>query len=503
MDIRQLIRRAFSPLSPQRASEGYFSPEAAALPPPQPPKPPKGQNSFPGYRKQVAASASSITKTDRRLANTDTLTLRTAASTKAAIRSFAIASPDLSATVHAYLRVGLPESYTVVARGMDGAISPTGTQLAQEILRRVTYVPDYNQGFNPMASVHALACSLGKELIYYGAGALEVVLDPARLPIAFAPVHTPSLKFYEEDFGIRPVQDIGGEEIDLDIPTFLYTSLDQDLLDAYSSSMLEAALQPVLADQEFMNDLRRVLKKSIQPRVTATIIEEKLRKAAPIEVQNDPKKMEEWCATILQTVADELSSVNPEDALVAFDSVEYSYMEGSQGDVSGNLKTVQELLNAKLATGAKTMPAILGHGQGGNHASTEAILFVKSANVIRTHVQELLSRALTISCRVMGEDCYVEFSFATIDLRPDSELEAYKAMYQSRILEQLSLGLLSDEEACVLLTGNLPPAGAPKLSGTMFTVNKSAPGGNPDSNTSAMNQKLKPDTPAKPKSPSK
>lgn len=489
--------------APSWAEEGHAKPMAAQLPDAAPIKPPKGQTSLPGFRKQVQASASAITKVDRRLANTDTLTLRTAATTKEVVRNFAIASPDLSATTNAYLRVGIPETYTVVGRNMDGSISPTATALAQEILRRVTFVPDYNLGFNPLASVHALSCSLGKELLWYGAGCVEVVLDKARLPINFVPVHSPSIKFYEEDYGLRPVQDVGGVELNLDIPTFIYTSVDQDLKDAYSSSMLEAAIQPVLADQEFMNDLRRVLKRAIQPRVVATIVEEKLKKAAPLEVLNDPEKFSAFCATVLAEVENNLTGLEPEDAIVSFDTIEYDHMNGNQGDVSGNLKAVQELLNAKLATGAKTMPAILGHGQGGTHASTEAILFVKNVNVIRIHVQELLSRALTVSCRLFGEDCYIEFQYATIDLRPDSELEAFKAMYQSRILEQLSLGLLSDEEACVKLTGNLPPAGAPKLSGTMFTVTKPAPGGNPDSNTSALNQKLKPDTPTSPKSPSK
>lgn len=489
---------------PAWTEQGYTSPQAAALPPVAPIKPPRGQTSLPAFRKQVKASTSAIQKSDRRLANTDTLTLRTANTTKAAIRNFAIASPDLSATTNAYLRVGIPEEFTVVGRNMDGTLNPEATQLAHEILRRVTYVPDYTQGFNPNGSVYSLACMLGKELLWYGAGALEVVLDKARLPIQFAPVHTPSLKFYEEDYGIRPVQDVGGEELDLDIPTFIYSSVDQDQLDAYSSSLLEAALQPVLADQEFMNDLRRVLKRAIQPRVTATIVEDKLRAAAPIEVQNDPEKMAAFCNAVLSEIEQNLNGLEPEDAIVSFDTVEYGHMNADQGDVSGNLKTVQDILNAKLATGSKVMPAILGHGQGGNHASTESIMFVKYAGVIRLHVAEILSRALTVSCRLMGVDCYIEFKYAAIDLRPDSELEAFKAMRQSRILMQLSLGMLTDEEATVLLTGNLPPAGMPKLSGTMFMSAKAAGDtGNPTSNTSALNQELKPGTPQKPKSPTK
>ena len=493
------IRKLLTRLTQGPSFESGFEPVAATLPDAPPPKAPNKQSSYPGYRTQLAASTAAIAKKDRQLARTDSLSLRNASSTKAVVRNFAIASPDLSATVSAYLRVGIPEAYTVIARNMDGTINPTATQLAHEILRRVTFVPDYTQGFNPQASVYSLACSLGKEFLYYGSAALEVVLDKARIPALFAPVHTPSLKFYEEDQGVRPVQEVGGVEIDLDIPTFIYGSLDQDLLDAYSSSPLEAAIQPVLADQEFMNDLRRVLKRAVQPRVTAKIVEEKLKKAAPAEVLNDPELFKEFCNTILTAVEDTLAGLNPEDAIVSLDMIEYSYMAGDQGDVAGNFKAVQDLLNAKMATGAKTMPAVLGHGQGGNHASTEAILFVKYANALRINIGELFSKALTVSCRVMGEPVYVEFKYATIDMRPEAELEAYKLMRQNRITDLWSYGVMTDEEACVELTGNLPPAGMPALSGTMFKMPSANPEGNPNSNTSAMEQANTPKTPKQPK----
>jgi hypothetical protein len=128
------------------------------------------------------------------------------------------------------------------------------------------------------------------------------------------------------------------------------------------------------------------------------------------------------------------------------------------------------------------------------------MLFLKNANVIRLGVSELLSRALTVSIRLMGEDAFVEFKYAAIDLRHTGELEAYQAMYQSRITEQLSLGLITDEEASLLLTGSLPPSTMPKLSGTMFKTAKAEVGGNPDSQTSTMGRNKAPE---QPKSPSK
>jgi hypothetical protein len=105
----------------------------------------------------------------------------------------------------------------------------------------------------------------------------------------------------------------------------------------------------------------------------------------------------------------------------------------------------------------------------------------------------------------MGLDCYVEFRYADLDLRPAGELEAYRAMEQSRVLELLSLGFLTDSEASLALTGNLPPAGFKPLSGTMFKSQKvdvSAQPGTAASQTSTMKGGAPEKTPEQPKADS-
>ena len=105
---------------------------------------------------------------------------------------------------------------------------------------------------------------------------------------------------------------------------------------------------------------------------------------------------------------------------------------------------------------------------------------------------------------LVGQDCYAEFKYAPLDLRPSLELEAYKAMEQSRMLELLSLGFYTDEEASVKLTGNLPPKGFKPLAGTGFYKPIVAPAGavqagTPASGTSALGAGSKQNTPAAPK----
>lgn len=468
-------------------------------------KPPNRAQALPSFKTQRARAASALPRSDRRLANTDISTYRSANDTREVVRNLAASNPDLSSTVNSYLRVGIPEEYTVIARDPDGAINVEATKLAQEILRRITYLGDVTLGYNPVTDLQSLSESLAKELIQYGSMGLELGLDKQRLPTFLSPVSVTKIQFKEEDGGVYPVQVIGGEEISLDIPTFFYLSVDQDLLTAYSGSFIEAAIQAVLADTAFLNDLRKSMQRVIQPRLVATIIEDKVKATAPPEVISDPTKLEQLYTRLLDQIGTELEGLNPEDALVTFDSVQYSMLksEAGGGDTSSTLQAVRQIIESKLAAGAKSMPAILGRDSTGTAATTSTMLFMKSANIVRTKLNILYSRMLTQAARLMGRDVYVEFRYADLDLRPPAELEAYKAMRQSRILELLSLGLISDEEASIQLTGNLPRDGHVPLAGTMFRANNGNLSANPASQTSNMNiteKTLKPNTPDQPKS---
>lgn len=482
----------------------YFAGDGQ-LPPVPPVKAPNKQQSLASYKTQVARATSPLQKSDLNLSRTDLLDFRSGQSTWEVVRNLAASSPDLAGTLNAFLRTGIPESYTVISRDPDGAINVEATKLAQEILRRITFLGDPTLGYNSSSDIQSLSESLGKELILYGSAALELVLNKARVPAYLNAVSVTKLKFMEDsDGGVSVIQELGGQTIKLDIPTFFLVSIDQSLLTPYSSSMFESAIQAVLADAAFLNDLRRSMQRVIQPRLIATIIEDKVKASIPPDILNDSDKLSTFYNTLIADLQSTMSGLEPSDALVGFDSVEYSLLssQGSATNIADTLSTVQKLLESKLAAGAKTLPAVLGRDANGSAATTSSMLFLKNADVIRRKLNVLYSRALTQAVRLMGLDTTTEFRFDDLDLRPQNELEAYKAMKQSRILEQLSLGLISDEEACIQLTGNLPRDGATPLAGTMFKTGQST-SQNPTSQTSNMGKQNgvtgKPDTPAAPK----
>lgn len=481
---------------------------ATQLAPVEPPKVKPKQQSYPGYATGVQPGESRLRREDLGLANVDILSFRTETDSRKLLSRLIRSNPDLSGAASAYLRVGLTQDYKCWARNMDGTMNREATKLAHELIRRWDLVPNYNEdGFSQTQSIRSVAESLGLELITNGAMCGELVLDKARLPAKIVGIPVLNIRFYPDDKGSRPVQVVGGEEIDLDYPTIFYTALDQSLTTAYATSPLESSIQPVLADTEYLNDLRRVMKRAMLPRLQAIIDSEKVQKMVPPEAQNDPEALQAFQQRLKAEAEQIINGLSPEDALVAFDMIEFSYVAGGTGDVPDVVKVLQDLLNAKMSTGSKTFPSVLGHGTGSqNAASSETLLFMKTADgTIRRKLNEMFSKMLTLAVRLFGEDVAVTFAYDPIDLRPESELEAFFAMRQSRVLEQLSYGFIEDDDAAIQLTGKLTPEGFTPLSGTLFYNAKPGTGDNPYSGSNdgsksgggAMNQSLKPSSPTK------
>lgn len=444
---------------------------------------------------------------DRRLANTDITTLRNGTSSRSIIRDFVRSSPDLSAAIGAYVRVGITSGYTAIAHNLDGTFNAEATAAVAQVITRMNILNDYAIGFDDSQSLRSVSETFARDLLMTGAMSGELVLDKARLPDKIQAISTSQIRLYPSKDGrkVRPVQEVSGEEFELDVPTFFMVSLDQDSLDAYPASPLEASIQATIFSADFMNDVRKIVKRAIHPRMTVVIDEERLLKMAPKEVLQDEQKWKEWQDRVLSDIESRVNGLNPEDALVVFKTFDIRVVDHGNTNLANEYKVIQEMIDAKASAGAKVMPVALGkQNSTSNTASSETLLFIKYVEgTVWAKLNEMFSKIFTLAARLLGHDVYVAFQYNAIDLRPDSELESFKALKQSRILEQLSLGLISDEEAAILLTGHLPPAGAPRLSGTGFRPNTSIqPAGNglngaaaPSNSGSTLNQRLQPETP--------
>lgn len=491
-----------------------FTIGAATVLPTQPAPKVRGKQSVvPSFLTTLKPSTKSpMLRSDRFLANTDITTLRVGSDSRQVIRDFTRASPDLSAAVASYVRTGITSGYTGIAYNADQTVNPEATSALAQIMSHMDVLNDYSIGYDDSYSIRSLSEVWAREVVTMGAMCGELVLDKARMPSKIQPISSMQVSLFPSPDGRKrtPKQRIGGEYIDLDIPTFFMVQLDEDLLNPYPISPIEPAIQAVLFSAEFMNDIRRVVKKSIHPRVTVTIDEKKFRDSLSPEVKNDAALLDAYMSEIISQLEDKINSMEPDEALILWDSITIAYADHGNTNLSQEYEVLQSLADAKLAAGAKVLPVVLGKSGGtSNTASTEAVMFVKYVEgTVWAKLNEMFSKMFTLAVRLLGHDVTVKFRYNAIDLRPDAELEAFRAMKQSRVLVQLSLGLITDEQASIDLTGQLPPAGYKKLSGTGFMPNTGAePAGdgyNGSSNSgSTLNQNLKSDAPTGVKSQNK
>lgn len=500
----KLLDRLINSVMPKAKTDTAIS---AAVDPATVPLPKaKGkQATLPSYLTTAKPSTTSqLQLEDRRTANKDITTYRTSASTRDTIRQFVKSSPDLSAAVTSYVRVGITSGYVAVAKNTDGTFNPEATKLLHQLLTRMNVLGDPTVGFDDGMSIRSACESWARELMTYGAMSGELVLNKARLPDKIQPISTSQILYYPSSDGRRsiPHQKVAGEDIPLDVPTFFVVTLDQDLLSAYADSPIEPALQAVIFSADFMNDVRRIVKRAIHPRMTVTLDAEKFMKEIPQDIRQDSDKLIAYRNAVLADITNRINGLAPEEAIVVFDTIGIEVVDHGNTNLSNEYQVIEGLANSKMATGAKVLPTVLGHSDGtSNVASAEVLLFMKYVEgSVWAKLNEMLSKVLTLAVRLLGLDVIVEFCFNAIDLRPESELESFKALKQSRVLDLLSLGMMSDEEACLQLTGHLPPDGYKPLTGTMFRQPaKADPTGNnyngASNDGSTMNQNLKSDAP--------
>lgn len=476
------------------------STRTVVLAPHDDPKVRKGNRAYPTWMTSTKMpSDQNMRRNDRNLAMMDISRFSRVNGTREILRELVHASPNLSAALAAHLRTAITRNYTAVAKNIDGSFNREGTNAVNQILARMDNLPDFSEGFTRQNTMRSNSESLGKELLTYGSMAAELVLDDQLMPLRIQPISVTPIEFRPKGDRLIPIQIIEGDEYNLDEATFFYVSLDQELMEAYASSPFESAIKPTFFSEELMADITRVIKRAIHPRVEVIVDEESIRKMAPPEAQHDPDKLEEYIQSIINDIESAVNTLEPEDALVHFDTVKVVMLNNGNISLSRELETLENMGDSMLSTGTKTPPTILGHHSGSsNIASTETLLFMKQVEgAVQFKLNELYSRMLTLAVRLLGVDCYVEFKYDPINLRPETELEAFRAQKQSRILELLSLGLITDETASLELTGSLPAEDYKPLSGTFFKSkdpSEENPYNGEENSGSTLNQDLEPDT---------
>jgi hypothetical protein len=354
--------------------------------------------------------------------------------------------------------------------------SREGLLAAELIVSGINTSSDYSKGYSDKRSLPCLIESLLREVSLTGGCGVELVLDKYRIPDRLEMFPYDEITWISNGRGGKYPQQRPktGQPADLNYPTVFISESFKSAAEKYATPFAASGAQSLFQLEMFLEDAWRVIRMAGEPRLTASLDYDLLVRSAPAEVQSDPVKLAAFLETARAQIETLLSGLNPQDALVVYNQVTVDKIEA--GNEKKDFSELMNVYTGQAASALKSNASLLGLRTGGsqNVASVEALMSTKTARRLQLPVEEALSRALTLAVRLLGVDAYVEVAFKPIELRPETELEAHKAMQQARVLELLSLGRITDDEAQMMLGLGSTPDAAEDLSGSGFYKSKPA-----------------------------
>jgi len=430
---------------------------------------PKGASSTSTFN--ASSSDQVLAAPDFRQHLRDIFTDRTSQDARQLITDLLKFDSDTSATLHAFLTIS-DTPLRVYAYDENGQLDPAGQEQLDALRRSLFQRSDYSTGFEFTNSQGKVSEDLRYCILWRGACAAELLFDKLLIPNDFRIVDPGELYWYEKQPGLyKPEQrpKASSDKLQLDIPTLFVKYHRQNPTELYPQSPFVSSINTIAARQQVINDLYRIMQKTGYPRIELTVLEDVLRKNAPAEIAGSEAKMTTWLRDRLNSVAADVATMRPDAVYVHTDAVESKILNEKGPGTAMDVTSIIDVLNAQNQAALKTMSSIIGRGESGVNTSTvEARIFSLSAQALNTPVADLFSDAFTLAMRLTGYSGYVVCRFDDVELRPKTELEAMLTMRQSRMMQNLSLGLITDAEYHIEIFNRPPPTGSPTLSGTGF-----------------------------------
>jgi hypothetical protein len=402
---------------------------------------------------------------------TDVYSTRTANDSRELIAELANMDPDVSAAITAFLSVAGSVDPVVTAFNEKDEIDLDGIAMGQQLLALMTTTNDYTIGYSDKPTVDGLCTDHRYMMLLRGGTAAELVLDKTYVPTELRLVDPATLTWNQTAPGVyKPVQTPVGsnEEIDLNIPTFFTSNFHQSPLGKYTYSPFVSAINTIASRTLVINELYRIMKIVGYPRVDVSVLEEVLMKSAPPAFRNQPEKIRQYVQSELNSIRSAIANLGSGDAFVHSNAVVATIINDKNPSAGIQIQGVIDVLQAQNMASLKVMPAVVGRANNGQVASTEARLFALNADALNRAVAGIFTKAFTLAARLAGFAGRIEVYFPPVELRPAMELEPQWTMKASRLRQDLSDGIISDEEYSMAMYGRPPLPGAPALSGTKF-----------------------------------
>ncbi len=396
---------------------------------------------------------------------------RLSSDSRALIQDMARSDPDVSAAFNAYLTVA-NQPVTFYVRDVNGELDSDGHLLLMQMFSNMFMQLDYTQGFQLKQSLYQTLADWRYMLMLRGGIAAELVFGKQMMPDSIQLIDTNTLRWTEPTSGVYKPQQLPASfatPLPLDFPTIFCSWYRRDPTAIANNSPFVSSINTISARQLVINDLYRIMNATGFPRLDVTALEEVVMKNAPSDIAADPAKLRPWMNARLGEINNAFSGLRPEQAFIHWDSVQAKIINEKNAGAGIDISKIIETLNAQNQAALKVVAPVLGRGNASvNTASVEARIFSLNADELNYPLAEMLSGITTMMLNSQGRANIVEARFKSAELRPELELEPQKTMLAARLKQDLSLGIITDDEYTLALYGRFPNAGATPLSGTGF-----------------------------------
>ncbi|WP_025724055.1 hypothetical protein [Paenibacillus polymyxa] len=345
--------------------------------------------------------------------------------------------PDVSYALYTYLRMGDTE-LTFTAKKPNGNVDKGGQRVLDE-LKSMLNTPLPSPGYQHGRSLNKLDTIQRMMIMVRGACAGEVVLNERCIDVIDIVPVDPALIWFRREpntnrltpwqYVKNPRRDANeewfGNYKKIDTPTFIYEEFDPMVDDPYGRTPMLPVLQVVFFHLQVLADLKAVVHNQGYPRLDISMLEEIMLKNMPNNLKSNPDGQQKWLKERMDEMLNHFNSLNPDDALVHWDSVKVEYLKGGNSGPMIDIKKLIDIIDTQMATSLKTLLTILSRHQGSTetYSSIDTQIYIKNVESARSVTKRFWQRAFSLSARVKGTQTKVEADYLPIDLRSENEIE--------------------------------------------------------------------------------
>lgn len=225
------------------------------------------------------------------------------------------------------------------------------------------------------------------------------------------------------------VQGTGRDAVVLDRETVKYVALDPMPGSPYGTSVIAPGLFPSLFLLTMLQDARRVVAQQGWPRLDIMIKVEQIISTLPEQDQQDPAVIKAAVDRAVNEVADSYSDLDPDQAWVHTDTVEFNEPIGAIGNLQG-VDEMFRLLERMAIRSMKSQPLLFGVEEGMSEASANRQweVHVQGVKAMQKIAEGVLSSLFTMALQARGILAVAEFKFD--ELRAAEELRDAQVFFQ-------------------------------------------------------------------------